>query len=158
MSETDGTLCVQVIAGGLVVVMMVVTGLRGTGAEAVVALTAEAMIEVALTAGVMIEVALNEVEEEEARPLVWGKSENLPTYRYYYLLLVLLDGSAQIIIHLLDESIPHFISHMSLSCSKYYMAVAMKFFFSLLFVQHKRGQEKVSVGYYTALRFSQQCW
>lgn len=82
-------------------VMTEVTGLRGTGAEGVVALTAEAMIVAALTVGVTIVAALTEVEEEEvARPLVWGKSESLPPNRYHYVLLVLLDGSAQIFIQL----------------------------------------------------------
>lgn len=63
-------------AGGLVVKK--VTGLRGSGAEGVGALTVGATIVVALTVGVTIVVALTVVEEEEARPLVWGKSESLP--------------------------------------------------------------------------------
>lgn len=81
--------CFQVKAGGLVVVMKEATGLRGTGAEGVAALNVGATIVVALNVGVTIVVALNvgamivvaltEVEEEqEARPLVWGKSESLP--------------------------------------------------------------------------------
>lgn len=54
-------------------VMKEVTGLRGTGAEGVVATIVGAM-----TAGVTIVVVLTEVEEEEDHPLVWGKSESLP--------------------------------------------------------------------------------
>lgn len=70
------------------------TGLRGSGAEGVAALTVVALTVaaltvgassvVALTVGAMIVVALSEVEEEEeARPLVWGKSESLRPHQVY---------------------------------------------------------------------------
>lgn len=78
-------------------VMKVVTGLRGTGAEGVVVMTVEVLIVVVMTVEALIVVAMTEVEEEEAHPLVWGKSESLPHNRYHYLLLVLLDGSARFI-------------------------------------------------------------
>lgn len=65
------------IAGGMVV-MKEVTGPRGTGAEGVVATTAEALIVAVTSVEASTVAALIEVEEEEARPLVWGKSESLP--------------------------------------------------------------------------------